>query len=268
MDHPTKLCNGIIADWATWQLENGEAFHQLQSVLAALSPSHTEKLQAGQLRKVSLGDARRHPTLHMPYGQDVPLIHASAGMRRVIALAYLLVWTWQEHQSASTLQGKETTREIIFLIDEIEAHLHPQWQRRIVPALLDVMHELTDAMQVPIQLITATHSPLVLASTEPRFDETEDAIWELDLEGGQVKLQPLPWQRHGDANAWLTSGAFDLQEARSLEAEEAVTAALALLRLDDPDPQKLNDADKRLRAALSDTDPFWMRWSAWRQATP
>ena len=28
-DSPSKLCNGLILDWASWQRENGEAFGQL-----------------------------------------------------------------------------------------------------------------------------------------------------------------------------------------------------------------------------------------------
>jgi len=187
LNEPMKLCNGLIADWATWQLEGGEAFDQLRRVLRALAPSSEEPLEPGELVKVSLRDARRHPTLRMPYGQEVPLIHVSAGIRRIVTLAYLLVWTWQEHVAASALQGAPPTRQIIFLIDEIEAHLHPQWQRRIVPSLLDVMEALTGQHDVPVQLIAATHSPLVLASAEARFDPARDAVWELDLRDGALR---------------------------------------------------------------------------------
>jgi len=104
----------------------------------------------GPLRRISVAEAVDHPTLEMPYGQEVALVHASAGMRRIVALAYLLVWTWREHLQACELQSITPAREIIFLIDEIEAHLHPQWQRRIVPALLDVMEALTGEHDVPV----------------------------------------------------------------------------------------------------------------------
>ena len=97
-----KLCEGLIRDWASWQREDGEAFAQLKSVLRTLSPPEAE-LEPGELRKVSLDDPKRYPTRKMPYGQEVALIHASAGMRRVVALAYLLVWTWQEHLEALKL---------------------------------------------------------------------------------------------------------------------------------------------------------------------
>ncbi len=164
------------------------------------------------------------------------------------------------------LQGEKPAREIIFLIDEVEAHLHPQWQRRIVPALLDVMEALTGTSELSVQLIAATHSPLVLASTETLFDPDKDAIWELDLCDGQVELHESPWIRYGDMNAWLTSSVFDLKEPRSVEAEEAVTAALALLRRDDREPEEVERVDGLLRNALSDIDRFWVRWSHYRES--
>jgi len=257
-----EICEGLIRDWASWQLEGGVAFDELCKVLEALSPSANERIEPGALRKISLDDPKRHPTLKMPYGQEVPVVHASAGMRRVVALAYLLVWTWQEHLAASTLRGTQPTREIIFLVDEVEAHLHPQWQRRIIPALLNVMGALTGHhnADAKVQLIVATHSPLVLASTEPIFDPERDAIWELELVDGQVKLHESPWQRHGDANAWLTSSVFSLGEPVSIEAEHAIHRALELFRLRDPPPQEVDVVDALLRDALSDVDRFWVRW--------
>jgi predicted ATP-binding protein involved in virulence len=44
----------------------------------------------------------------------------------------------------------------ILLIDEIELHLHPKWQRRVIPALRAAFPKL--------QLIVTTHSPQVLSS--------------------------------------------------------------------------------------------------------
>lgn len=260
------LCRGLIQDWGWWQLEGGTAFDELRKVLDALSPSPSERLQPGELRKLLLSDKERYPTLRMPYGQEVPVIHASAGMRRIIALAYLLVWTWQEHLAASKIRGNAPAREIIFLIDEVEAHLHPEWQRRIIPALLGVMGTLTGNHDAKVQLIVATHSPLVLASTEPFFDPDQDAIWELDLVDGRVELHESPWQRHGDANAWLTSSVFDLGAPGSIPAEHAVKEALTLLRTRNQDPVEVARVDDLLRRSLGEVNPFWMRWSEYRRS--
>jgi hypothetical protein len=46
--------------------------------------------------------------------------------------------------------------EAVILIDEIEAHLHPRWQRTVVPLLREVFPRC--------QFITTTHSPLVVGS--------------------------------------------------------------------------------------------------------
>ena len=46
----------------------------------------------------------------------------------------------------------------IVLIDELELHLHPRWQRRILPALCETFPNL--------QFICATHSPLVVAGLQ------------------------------------------------------------------------------------------------------
>jgi putative AbiEii toxin of type IV toxin-antitoxin system len=263
----SDFCEGLLRDWASWQREDSTAFEQLKAVLKELSPSQAEPLEPGDLKKVYLDDPKKHPTLKMAYGQEVPLIHASAGMRRIIALAYLLVWTWQEHQAACELTGGDRAGEIIFLIDEIEAHLHPQWQRRVVPSILKVMDALTGDHDAKVQLVAATHSPLVLASSEPLFDPNIDVIWELDVADGGVTLERYDWHRRGDASAWLTSSIFDLKQATSVQAEEALQKARSLLRSSTKTPptaDEVHQVDDLLRASLSDIDGFWLRWSAFK----
>lgn len=194
-------CKGLIHDWVLWQRGKDPAFDDLIKVLDALSPSGVEKLTPG--KPVRLGDdVTDHPSLQMPYEQDVALVHASAGMRRIAALAYLLVWTWREHELACARTRQKKAKEVIFLIDEIECHLHPQWQRRIVPALLQVMQALT-GQKVPVQLIVATHSPLVLASVEPEFKEDKDAIFHIQLQHKQATVVPETWAKQGAAQGWL-----------------------------------------------------------------
>lgn len=230
-DGKTQLCNGLLHDWVLWQEGRKEAFDDLVKVLDALSPSGIEKIKPGAPMRV--GDSVQDlPSLRMPYGQDVPLIHASAGMRRIAALAYLLVWTWREHQLACERFRVSSAREIIFLVDEIECHLHPQWQRRIVPALLNVMNALTGSRDVPVQLLAATHSPLVLASVEPTFDAENDCIWDFDLIGNEVEAHLYTWSRKGDVNAWLASEVFNLKEPVCILTKAAVNVAAKSVKID------------------------------------
>ncbi|WP_257462974.1 AAA family ATPase [Archangium lipolyticum] len=257
------LCNGLIRDWVYWQLRNSESFERLRKVLAVLSPDAREPLRPGEPTRMGLTDAREIPTLEMPYG-IVPLTHASAGIRRIVGLAYLLVWAWEEHLRAAELLGEKTASHIVFLIDEVEAHLHPRWQRLILPSVLAVVRELRP--DVKVQVIAVTHAPLVLASVEPLFDPAQDALFMFDLVGHEVKVSKADWRPRGDANAWLTSEVFDLKEPRSKEAEEAITRARAALK----DPHLPIDEVKRIHndlyRLLKDTDPFWPRWLARAEA--
>lgn len=256
----TWICNGLIRDVASWQKEKGEAFKHLNAVLKVLSPSSEEIITLGELTRISLDDARDMPTLVMPYGKAVPVVHASSGMRRILALAYLLVWAWQEHQQAAKQLGEPVTPQITFLIDEIESHLHPSWQRNIVPTLLSVMGRLSKAAKV--QLIAATHSPLVMTSVEPLFDASQDAWFDLDLCDGAVVLTQREYEKQGDVLNWLTSDAFDLKSGRAREVEILLEQASILLNQPAPDLAKLRAMHQKLLVALSPTDDFLFRWRA------
>lgn len=254
----TWLCNGLIRDWAGWQKEKGRAFESLTAVLEVLSPDSDEKLVPGDLTRISLDDVRDMPTLKMPYEQDVAVVHASSGMRRIISLAYFLVWCWEEHLKAKELLGEEPETKTVFLVDEVESHLHPKWQRTVIPALMKVMDKLMISSEV--QLVAVTHSPLIMASVEPLFDAEKDAWFDLDLVGNQVVLTRRPFVRQGDVRGWLTSAAFDLKSGYSIEAEKVLEEAARALSDASFADEEAKALDQRLRTVLSDTDPFWMRW--------
>jgi hypothetical protein len=148
-------------------------------------------------------------------------------------------------------------------------HLHPRWQRAILPAILRTADELRHE-GAETQLLTATHSPLVLASLEPVFDAERDAWLDLDLiragDERRVELQRRTFVRRGDVSAWLVSDAFDLREARSLEAEIAIRDACALAREASPAKKDIERVHRMLQASLSDIDRFWVRWTEFRRS--
>lgn len=261
------FCEGLIRNWVSWQSDNGDAFRLLEDVLQVLSPSPDEPLRSGRRRRISVDDPKDYPTIKMPYNQEVAVIHASAGLRRIIALAYLLVWTWQEHLLACELRRTAPAKDIVFLFDEVEAHLHPQWQRRILPALFAVMAKLTGEHAVNVQMIAATHSPLALASLETFFDSEQDAWFDIDLvrDKRKVVIERRGFIRKGTAGRWLTSEAFDLlSEGRSLEGEQAIAKAEALLDRRNNGAtltkEEIEGVDAGLRQTLPDIDRFWVRW--------
>ncbi|MCL2823234.1 MAG: ATP-binding protein [Polyangiaceae bacterium] len=252
---------GLLTDWSIWQGWHDGAFLRLSRVLESLSPSPNEPITPGTPRKIITSDPVWYPTLRTPDGVEVPIIHASAGIRRILTLSYMLVWAWEDHLTNVQLLQEPPTREIVFLIDEIEAHLHPQWQRRIVPALLNVANALTGDSNTTIQLIATTHAPLILSSVESMFDDNSDAWFDLDRVNGKVSLTKRTYYSHGEVDDWLTSEAFDLPSSRSLEGERAVKFAESLGDQESPSLEDMETAEAVLRTArLPEFDRFWIRW--------
>ncbi len=260
------LCNGLLRDWVTWQYQPDQdetsPFNLLTNVLEQLAPSPGEWMKPGKPTRISLRDVRDIPTIDLPYG-NVPVTHASAGMKRILGLAYLLVWTWYEHTQAAKLREQPQTDALVLLMDEVDAHLHPQWQRSLLTSLVTVAEHLKPQMST--QLIVTTHSPLVLASVEPFFDEEQDKLFLFELEQNRVTLHEDPWAKQGDAVGWLTSDIFGLKQARSKEAELAIDAANTFMRGEALDlfPKQLQTKEgihQELQRVLAGHDPFWSRW--------
>ena len=248
---------GLLRDWVRWQVQPEKyPFATFLKVLERLSPPDI-KLEAIEPIRVP-GYPMEIPVLRHPYG-EVPVVFASAGIRRIITLAYLIVWAWNEHKVAYALARKDSPSNLVVLVDEMENHLHPKWQRSVLPALMDVKDELADDLQV--QLMIATHSPLVTASLEPFFDEEKDKLFHLDLTAnGEVKLEELPFFKQGPIDSWLTSDVFDLKQPYNPLAEEAILSALKLQEKENPSPEEVKRVSDELVKLLPSDDKFWPRW--------
>lgn len=262
------IINGLVRDWVDWQnTRDTSPFDVFRKVLRRLSPpqllSDLGALEPGEPVRLP-DDTRPIPTLKHPYGQ-VPIVHAAAGVRRIVTLAYLIAWAWEEHKINSSLMRREPQKRLVIMVDEIEEHLHPQWQRVILPAVLGVAGDLSGELQV--QLVVATHSPLAMASVEPVFDPSLDKLFHLDIEASEsvssptsnAVLKELPFIRYGPVDAWLTSDVFELRQARSIEAETAIEKAKQLQQ-NNPDQVEVEQVSLDLQKYLASDDEFWPRW--------
>ncbi len=250
------LCNGLIADWVNWQKTPGSPFGVFEEILDRLSSSSQDPLKPGKPVRIP-GDSRQIPSLIYPYG-IVPFVHTAASVKRIISLAYLMLWTWEEHKIACELTKEPVYKSMVVLIDEVESHLHPQWQRSIIPSLLEVKKSLHH--ELDIQFLLTTHSPLVLAASEPIYDEEIDKLFHLDIRGDQVALDEQLFLRHGRVDNWFTSDTFGLRQARSLEAEKTIEDAKSLQLKENPTKEEVEEVHNRLLLLLGDFDTFWPRW--------
>lgn len=251
------LIEGLIRDWVKWQAASDKtAFAQFASVLKRLSPEDLGILTPGPTVRLS-GDPRDIPTIRHRYG-TVPVTHASSGVQRVLLLAYLIIWSWREHELAAERLNRQPLHRMMVVVDELEAHLHPKWQRIVLPALMGVGDLLSS--DLAIQMIAATHSPMILASLEASFDTSSDVLYHLFGSGPAVKLEETPFIKYGDASGWLTSPLFGMRHARSREAESAIEEAKRLQEIDEPAVNDVAAVSERLRFYLAADDKFWPRW--------
>ena len=110
-------------------------------------------------RDIEYNGASKDIVVYLNDGGRQPLSRTSDGWKAVIGLVADLVRR-ACHLNAEFL-GAETLERTtgLVLIDEIDLHLHPKWQRRIVGALKEIFPK--------IQFFATTHSPQVIGEARP-----------------------------------------------------------------------------------------------------
>ncbi|MBK9366827.1 MAG: AAA family ATPase [Deltaproteobacteria bacterium] len=105
---------------------------------------------------------RRDPRSRVPSqdGRILPLTLLSDGQRGLMALAADIAWRAVQLNPA---WGREAPKKVegVVLIDEIDLHLHPRWQRSAVRNLITAFPRL--------QFVITTHSPQVLGEAQPEW---------------------------------------------------------------------------------------------------
>ena len=255
---------GLVRDWIKWQNSPDKyPFEMLSKVLARLSPPDLGELRAGDSVRIP-GDPREIPTVVHRYG-ITPILYASAGIKRILALSYLMVWAWNEHLIAASMARRKPENRMVVLVDEMEAHLHPKWQREVLPALSSISTYLEKALD--LQLIISTHSPLVVASAESIFESEKDAFIHLSIsESGDIAMEDLPFVKYGDVSCWLTSPVFQLNQARSRDSERAIQKAKDLQAHEEKTTKtRVEQISDMLAKCLPPHDKFWPRWIAFAE---
>lgn len=139
-------------------------------------------------------------------GQVVPTISLSDGYRSVLALAGDLVWRLLQAFPESRDPLKE---EGVVLIDELDIHLHPVWQRQIAGWLQNQFPSL--------QFIVATHSPLIAAGAGD-----EALTLRLVLRDGVARPESIDNVAAMNVDRILQSEAFGLVSPYSPQTQERI----------------------------------------------
>jgi predicted ATPase len=147
-------------------------------------------------------------------GLKVPTLTLSDGYRSILALSGDLVWRLIQAFPDSPDPLKE---EGIVLIDELDIHLHPIWQRQIALWLRE---------QFPnMQFIVATHSPLIAAGAG------DDALTlRLRIDKDKQSVEVVENISDMNVDRILQSDAFSLVSPYSPQAQQKIDRYDALIK--------------------------------------
>ena len=215
------------------------------------SPGSTEAIEAAV--RCCVPERARPDASGVETAQAVAAGRSGSAVERMSAIACIAARTWLYSTPRCRAQG------LTLMIDDLELHLHPQWQREALDGLRRL--EGTLLKGAPLQLIATTNAPLVLASCEPWFDPERDRLVTLKRgEKGSTRAVEQVFARQGPAGCWLTSDALGLESDRSMAAEQAMGDAKRVALEKAPDSETVRRIDRALRATLGDDDAFWPRW--------
>ena len=124
----------------------------------------------------------------------------------------------------------------LVLIDEIELHLHPKWQRDVLGRLQKIFKSC--------QFVVTTHSPLVLGEVEAR------CVRFLEFDNGKV-ISTIPAEAYGmDANRILQELMGAPVRNKAIEAELRSLFEL----IDQEDFKKAREKITALETQLGDSE--------------
>ena len=144
----------------------------------------------------------------------VPLSGLGLGYRTVTAWIVDLAWRLVERYPESENPLEEPA---VVLIDEIDLHLHPRWQRTIMKQLSD---QFTN-----VQFVASTHSPLMITSMR----DVNVAVLRQTEAADHVVIENDPEIVEGWRFDQTLIGLFGLETARSLRVEELMREREKLL---------------------------------------
>lgn len=153
-------------------------------------------------------------------GLRVPFPALSDGYRAFLGWAGDLLY----HVCMTCPSGKKLVENCgIVMIDEIDLHLHPEWQMHILPTLANALPK--------IQFIVTSHSPLIVGSLEWMN------ILTMQPEPGEAsRIERISEPVHGlDADQVLLTGFFGLKSTRAQGRDRSIKALSLLASTGDPD---------------------------------
>ncbi len=157
--------------------------HQIHWLLKKVACIASKITEGYSLEFLRIGEDDRgllFPEFKTPDG-DLPLNVLSQGTQSTLQWLAHFLFSYAQYYDYPENLAEESG---ILIIDEIDVHLHPSWQRRIIPALTNNFPNL--------QIFCSTHSPLMLTG----LGEGQVQLLNRD-EDGKVTVSRNRWDMAG-----------------------------------------------------------------------
>lgn len=222
-----------IAAWMNVQGSMGAESPSAASMLSALQD--TVRLFLGGYKGLRVDDTGRELLIDREDG-TVAVRHMSDGERGTLAL--VLDLTRRIVQANPEMANPVVEAEAVVLIDELDLHLHPAWQRQII-------HNLTSTFP-RCQFIATTHSPQIIGEVERdricimTDGEVYSPTHSFGVDSSRVLEEIMDADpRTERAQALLSRLSERIGERRHEEARWLLTKLVDLLGEDDPEVTRI-----------------------------
>ena len=222
-------CNGLLKYWEKRLLVLAEADKNKKeleivrgAIIDALGVNGCDIIDDMMVRPI-----RRKVLYHFIDGREVELAYLSDGYKRLVNIVTDLAFRCALLNK--NLYGTDSAKETqgIVIIDEIDMHLHPRLQAKVLRGLRNAFPKL--------QFIVATHAPMVMTGV---MNDSENSVTRLGYNEGKYIATKV--KTYGLSASEILKLILDVKP-RDNKVDERLTALF-----DDIDAERFPEARKKL----------------------
>lgn len=204
-----------------WELRESLAESEFDHYIKSVSQAVNTCIAPAGWRDIDYSLAKETLVAYHPVFGELPVEQLSDGIRNMIGMVADIAFRSTKLNGHLGQAAAQETPGIV-LIDEVDMHLHPEWQQAVIPSLTEAFPRL--------QFIVTTHSPQVLSTVDS--DSVRVILNERNTDSGQFKTQVMTpeWQTRGVASADLLARIMNVNPVPDVPESHWINQYQALIQ--------------------------------------
>ncbi|MFT8362813.1 MAG: AAA family ATPase [Sporolactobacillus sp.] len=233
----------LFVDWfrrmKAISLQRSKEIGELYSTRKAISTFMQNLSENGETASIDYDFEKNEVVVDLG-SEELPLRLMSSGYRSIIGMVADIAFRMSLLNPQLRENAAQRTPGVV-LIDELDLHLHPKWQWRIIEDLKKTFP--------CVQFIATTHSPILIASCE------EGEVIDISDESKHVRSQPYGWQVADVLSEIMGTSNRTLNIENDINLYEKLYSEKLNKELNDNKKRKFNELESKLLAVLPERDP-------------